>query len=113
MTLKSNSVVKFNAITTNIRSGYDSNTGVFAVPLNRTYEFAVNFIKGNKTEWLELQLMKNNRIVSGHTAYDTYLSGSLQAILELAEGDIIYVLQPRISGNIYGHNFTMFSGHFI
>lgn len=114
VTLRSNSVVKFNAITTNIGSGYDSNTGVFTVPLNGTYEFAVNFVKGNKTQWLELQLMKNNRrIVRGHAAYDTYSSGSLQVILELEEGDRIYVLQPRSSGDLYGHDYTMFSGHFI
>lgn len=72
-----------------IGSSYDSNTGVFTVSLNGTYEFAVNFIKGNKTEWFKLQLMKNNRIVSGHAAYDTYSSGSLQAILELEEGDFM------------------------
>ncbi|CAC5412894.1 C1QL [Mytilus coruscus] len=112
--LRKNHVVKFDAIKTNIGGGYDASSGVFTVPRKGTYEFAVNFITSNRNEWLELDLIKNNIVVvRGHAAYDKFTSGSLQAILELNKGDRTWVSHPRSSGQLYGYNFTMFSGHFI
>lgn len=68
---------------TNIVNGYDGLTGVFNVPRTGTYEFSANFISGN-TNWLELNLMKNNEIiVKGHLAHAFSTAGSLRAIIEL------------------------------
>ncbi|CAC5382910.1 unnamed protein product [Mytilus coruscus] len=112
--LGANHVVKFDAIKTNIGDGYDASSGVFTVPRKGTYIFAVNFITSNKDEWLELDLIKNNKmVVRGHAAFDKYTSGSLQAILELKKGDRIYIKHPRSSGLLHGDNYTMFSGHYI
>ncbi|OPL33500.1 hypothetical protein AM593_00154, partial [Mytilus galloprovincialis] len=47
VSLRTNHVVKFNNIKTNIGGGYDASTGVFTVRTKGTYEFAVNFI----TNW--------------------------------------------------------------
>ncbi|XP_063431061.1 cerebellin-3-like [Mytilus trossulus] len=114
VSLRTNHVVKFNNVKTNIGGGYDASTGVFTVRTKGTYEFAVNFITSNRHEWLELDLIKNNSVVvRGHAAHDQFTSGSLQAIIELNVGDRIWVNHPRSSGLLYGDNFTMFSGHYI
>lgn len=113
MQLGSNVIVKFNTVLTNIRNGFNVKTGVFTAPENGVYELAANFISGN-TNWLELDLMKNNDlIVRGHAALDTSTAGSLQAILRLKKGDTIYILHPRSSGVLHGMNYSMFSGHLI
>ncbi|CAC5412897.1 C1QL [Mytilus coruscus] len=112
--LGANHVVKFDDIKTNIGDRYDASSGVFTVPRKGTYVFAVNFVTGSKNEWLELNLMKNNKmVVRGHAAFDMHTSGSLQAILELKKGDRIYIKHPRSSGLLLGGSYTMFSGHYI
>ncbi|XP_052100786.1 cerebellin-2-like [Mytilus californianus] len=114
VTLTSSSVVKFDSILTNIGNGYDANSGVFTAPRKGTYIFAVSFVAGNRNEWLELTLAKNNnRLVRGHAAYAPFTTGSLEAILELEKGDRISIIQPRPSGHILGENYSMFSGHLI
>lgn len=112
--LTSNSVVKFDAIITNVGSGYDSSSGLFTVPRKGTYLFAVNFVSGVSTHWLELNLLKNNNlIVKSHADATPWSSGSLQVILELEEGDQISIKHPKPKGFILGHRYSMFSDHFL
>ncbi|CAC5415264.1 C1QL [Mytilus coruscus] len=99
VSLGANHIVKFDDMITNIGDGYDASSGVFTVPRNGTYEFAMNFITSNKDRWLELDLIKNNKmVVREFSAFDKHTSGTLQAILELEKGDRIYVNHPRSSG---------------
>ncbi|XP_063442218.1 complement C1q tumor necrosis factor-related protein 3-like [Mytilus trossulus] len=111
--LGSNTIVKFDTVKTNIDNGYDVITGVFTAPRAGTYEFSENFISGN-TNFLELNLMKNNEfIVRGHAAQAMSTAGSLRAIVELNDGDRIYIKHPRSSGVLHGDHYSMFSGHLI
>ena len=105
-----NSVVKFVDVKTNIGRAYNPNTGIFTTPRNGLYEFQTNFVSrgGN---WLELNLMKNNELVAkGHGAKDHGTSGSIRVLLELKNGDKVYLRNPRSYGGILAEKPSMFSG---
>ena len=111
-------VIKFDSIITNVGGGYiddDNNVdyGKFIVPVNGTYMFSLSvFHEANK---IGMDLMKNNDefIIAAKTGYD--ISASVTAILDLQEGDRVWVRKPGYvsTKTKYGVWVSSFSGFLI
>ena len=112
-----NETIKFDRIITNVGGGYiddvtNADYGKFIVPGNGTYQFnAILFSNGPEAG---AHLMKNSTIItSAWNALDG--SAGLSAILDLTEGDKVY-LQRAVwqSGNTVYHEYmNSFSGFLI
>ena len=107
-------VIKFNKITNNVGGGYidddgNANYGKFIAPQNGTYQFSANFFNAN--EVIGADLAKNGAWVIGARNMNGG-SGSLNAILDLKEGDEVYLAVPGwVDGaKLYSHYFTSFAG---
>ncbi|XP_071141946.1 heavy metal-binding protein HIP-like [Mytilus edulis] len=109
--ITTNTILKFTNAKTNIGDGYHSETGEFTAPAAGLYEFNASFIT-NGAKWLQLNLLKNGELVArGHAHMSHGSTGTLNAILLLQKGDLVYLRHPRSVGSIYGEEYSMFSGH--
>ena len=109
--------IKFDKIITNVGGGYiddDNNAdyGKFIAPRNGTYQFNANFYNGNKLIGGDL-IGNGILIIGGNNGGGG--PASLSAILDLKEGDKVYV--QRFGGaaddTLYDLYHTSFSGFLI
>lgn len=109
--ITTSTILKFKNVKTNIGDGYHSGTGEFTAPASGLYEFNASFIT-NGAKWLELNLIKNGEfVVRGHAHMSHGSTGTLNAILLLQKGDLVYLRHHRSDGSIIGYEYSMFSGH--
>lgn len=109
--MTTNTILRFTGVKTNIGDVYHSGTGKFTAPAAGLYEFNASFMT-NGDKWLELNLIKNGElVVRGHARMSTGSTGTLNAILLLQEGDLVYLRHLRSVGSIHGLEYSMFSGH--
>ena len=107
-------IIKFDVVMTNIGGHYSSSTGYFVAPVEGTYFFlATTFSCHNK--YVETYLNRNGEyLVSMHAdGDDGHETGSIGIVLELIQGDYVYVIHNGNQGGcIYGE-FSNFSGFLI
>ena len=105
----------FNRTITNIGGGFidddnnDADYGKFIAPQNGTYQFSANLFNINKV--IAADLIKNGKLIIG-----AFNGGggtaSVSAILDLKEGDEVYLRKPHWVEDdaAYNYYFTSFSG---
>ena len=110
-------ILKFDQIITNVGGGYiddNNNTdyGKFIAPQNGTYQFNANLY--NDGEWIGADLVKNGQYM-GVANNGEEGTGSLSVILDLEEGDEVYLTRPCWVPNNseYDQHVTSFSGFLI
>merc|ERR1711976_768220 len=102
---KEDKIVKFNEVTLNEGSGYNSFTGLFTAPVSGTYLMIAKILKFTKSTYYDI-MYRNH--VTKHTAiicrgYDSsaqYAQNVCSTLVNLKKGDEVYV---RFSaGRLYG-----------
>ena len=108
-------IIKFDKIITNIGGGYiddvnNANYGKFIAPGNGTYQFNVNLY--SEVARIGGDLLKNGALIISAAGENGGGSGSLSAILDLMEGDAVYLMIPGwvADTTLYSSYFTSFSG---
>ena len=111
--LEDNQIIKFDKIITNVGDGYigdvsNADYGKFIAPGNGTYQFIVNVYNHNALIGADLE--KNG--VPIISTKENGGSASLSAILDLMEGDAVYLMKPGwvADATLYNRYFTSFSG---
>uniref|UniRef100_A0A3B3TUK1 Complement C1q-like protein 2 n=1 Tax=Poecilia latipinna TaxID=48699 RepID=A0A3B3TUK1_9TELE len=103
----------FRTVITNIGNAYNQHTGVFVAPVRGIYHFAF-YYHASGLHPSYVHLMKNSDIVvlssDQQTANDGADNGGNAALLELQQGDQVYV-QLVANNHVWGNNYhTTFSG---
>ena len=108
-------IIKFDKVITNIGGGYiddvnNADYGKFITPENGTYQFNVNLY--NEDTKIGGDLVKNGALIISAAGGKEGGSGGLSAILDLTEGDEVYLGKPgwMATGSVYSRYFTSFSG---
>uniref|UniRef100_A0A8W8MM89 C1q domain-containing protein n=1 Tax=Magallana gigas TaxID=29159 RepID=A0A8W8MM89_MAGGI len=101
-------ILHFETVITNIGDGYSQHTGFFTPETNGTFVFTWNIESYNESAVIALEV-NGEEIIQTHTAqkYRLHYSGSSFAILNLHQGDNVYL---KLIEGITKRTFTMFSG---
>ncbi|XP_036968467.1 complement C1q-like protein 4 [Acanthopagrus latus] len=103
----------YNKVYTNIGDAYNSCTGVFTAPVAGVYYFTFFYHAGGHHA-SKLELFKNCEMIvrsSDHqSGADTADNGGNAVILELQQGDKVYVRMPKNNFIWAAENSTSFSG---
>ncbi|XP_060606673.1 cerebellin-1-like [Ruditapes philippinarum] len=109
--LTDSETIKFDVVMTNIGGHYSSATGQFIAPTDGTYFFlATTFSCYN--QYMKTFLYRNGEYLLSMQADgdDGHETGSIGIVLELSQGDYVYIIHNGDNGNcIYGE-FSNFSG---
>ncbi|OPL33036.1 hypothetical protein AM593_00006, partial [Mytilus galloprovincialis] len=81
--------VKFERITENIGSGYNSGTGIFTTPIKGLYHFTAS-ARQSQSGFLHLGLFRNNLQMAVSVARN-FNSLTIGATITLQSGDRVYV----------------------
>ena len=89
-------IIKFDKIITNIGGGYiddvnNADYGKFIAPKNGTYQFNSNLF--NRDKLIGAELLKNGMLIIGTSNGGGGLA-SISAILDLNQGDQVYMQKP-------------------
>ncbi|XP_071135975.1 heavy metal-binding protein HIP-like [Mytilus edulis] len=117
--LKSDQIVKFDTIVTNVGKPYSPKTGKFTAPRDGTYTFSWTCLTFAKSRF-ETRLAVNNQYISGNRAnaqnINQYVQATKNVVVQMKKGDVATV---RVLGSyglsLYGggYNFSSFSGFMI
>uniref|UniRef100_A0A671VX85 Complement C1q-like protein 4 n=1 Tax=Sparus aurata TaxID=8175 RepID=A0A671VX85_SPAAU len=103
----------YNKVYTNIGDAYNSSTGVFTAPVAAVYHFTFFYHAGGHHA-SKLELFKNSQMIarsSDHqTGSDTADNGGNAVVLQLQQGDRVYVRMPASHHVWAADNSTSFSG---
>ncbi|XP_030287329.1 complement C1q-like protein 4 [Sparus aurata] len=103
----------FNKVFTNIGDAYNSCSGVFTAPVTGVYHFSFFYHAGGEHK-ARLTLFKNSEMIvksSDHqTGSDGADNGGNAAVLQLQQGDKVYVSMPANHHVWAAENHTSFSG---
>ncbi|XP_052072543.1 heavy metal-binding protein HIP-like [Mytilus californianus] len=104
--------VKFERITENIGSGYNSGTGIFTAPTKGLYHFTAS-ARQSRSGYLHLGLFRNEEEMAVSVGVN-YNSLTIGATFTLQSGDRVYVknIWSRSSG-IVGAGQSYFSGNLV
>lgn len=86
-------IIIFDVQRTNVGNGYNSFSGMFTVPQNGIYAFAVSIIMNHG--YASFEIVKNNEVQgtlfidAQHS--DEYRSSSITLLLTLVQGDVVFV----------------------
>lgn len=113
--LRSNDIIKFNHVVTNIGNGYSPGTGKFKAPKQGTYFFGGTVMSAPPSP-LRMLLMKSGTSImipyASETQGDSY---TFTAVLQLNVGDTVYVQKDNRAKaeKAYGRSHSTFSGFLI
>ncbi|XP_071140964.1 complement C1q-like protein 2 [Mytilus edulis] len=111
--LRSNDIIKFNHVVTNIGNGYSPGTGKFKAPKQGTYFFGGTVVSAPPNS-LRMMLMKSGTSImipyASETQGDSY---TFTAVLQLNVGDTVYVQKDNRAEAAYGRSHSTFSGFMI
>lgn len=113
VTLRSNDIIKFNHVVTNVGNGYSSGTGKFKAPTQGTYFFGGTVMSAPPSP-LRMMLMKSGTSImipyASETQGDSY---TFTAVLQLNAGDTVYVQKDNRVEEAFGRYHSTFSGFMI
>lgn len=109
-----NAILKFDDVRTNRRHGYNPSTGIFTAPQKGIYQFNCLIRSLGKSQ-VHFQLTKNSKLfTTGYASNGNYDSQTISSILELKEGDRVYIQHRYGSAeNIQGSHSSTFSGYLL
>jgi len=108
----------FDRVETNLGNAYSGTTGVFTVPVSGAYVFSLTVMlygTSSRTSQGEFYITQNGgvKVMVVADTYDTsgkYDMASGTAVLVLHKGDDVQVKVLSSNYNIYGSNYSYFSG---
>lgn len=109
---RTDQVIKYNQVITNVGSNYDPHTGIFTCTHQGVYVFSWSTLTGNP-QWINTDLVRNGDTFAYSTVGDNdhWTTGSATAAIQLAVGDKVWV---RVGGHSNGADIyeprTMFTG---
>ena len=107
-------IVKFDDVKINRGDAYNPSTGIFTAPRKGLYQFSC-MILGQKNQTFHFQLNKNDDLyVYGRLSEADYGTQIISALMELKEGDRVYIFHRYIRLEIvHGKEYSTFSGYYI
>ncbi|XP_034004141.1 puff II/9-1 protein-like isoform X3 [Trematomus bernacchii] len=105
--------LKYSKVFTNIGQAYSPTTGIFRAPVRGVYYFRFNEWE-HRSAWTAVKLFHNDKMKMGIYDYHDgggYISTSNSILLQLEEGDVVYIVLPT-SFSVYddSNNRIIFSG---
>lgn len=116
--LKSNQIVKFDSVVTNIGKHYNPATGKFTAPQDGIYTFSWTCLTPAGSRF-ETRLLVNDRYISANRAnaqnINQYVQGTKNVVVQMKKGDKAAVRVLTIAGlKLHGNGlFSAFSGFMI
>lgn len=108
--LPANDKVIYNTVFTNLGNAYDPRTGVFTSRTAGVYKFEVHALSSAGNRQARLSIRHNNKdTVTLYSAPNTYNTASNTVILQLSEGDTVYVVAYIHSAHLYGTHAEIYS----
>ncbi|KAL3066263.1 hypothetical protein OYC64_016255 [Pagothenia borchgrevinki] len=89
--------LKYSKVFTNIGQAYNPTTGIFTAPIRGVYYFRFNMWETRRSASTGVQLFHNDkRIMATYDFNDDvgYVSTSNAILLQLEEGDVVYIVLP-------------------
>lgn len=110
--IRSGQTIIFDDAVTNIGQAYDSHIGVFKALKDGIYQFTVTLLTDqNKEVWCYIMLNTNVVAkINERSAGSRHGSGSQTVILQLKEGDRIYVKNSDTASALWGDGYSSFTG---
>lgn len=113
----SDKVVIYDDVLTNIGGYFDGDTGMFTAPADGAYVFMMNVHRAAVTKSPYVKLMKEGEMqvsVYDYGTSDAYDTASNSAILELAQGERVWLqLDQGNELNSNDNRYTTFSGYML
>lgn len=108
----SGQTIIFDDAVTNIGQAYDFYTGVFTAPKDGVYQFTATLLTSNDKEiWCHIMLNGNTVAnINERGTGNRHGSGSQAVILQLKEGDRIYVKNSGAASALWGEGYSSFTG---
>ena len=101
----------FDVVQTNVGGAYSTDNGMFTAPAEGVYYFSATIMCHSGT-FLEAEIVHNgNHVVYMYASDSNYEQGTNSAVLEVQEGDHVWVRNARTeSDKVYGNDWTTFTG---
>ncbi|XP_078698557.1 caprin-2-like [Branchiostoma floridae x Branchiostoma belcheri] len=113
---RSNEVIVFNHVFTNVGNGYDVATGKFTAPMDGVYVFMYNIHKNLASHGMRVALMHNGEIqvLAEDVSGDPHDMAGNSVILQLTEGDGVWLeLLQKQAINSNKSRQSTFSGYLL
>ena len=108
--------IRFSHVITNIGGHYNTSTGIFTCQLPGIYVFALHIMKNSGIDNAICIIRKNgSNVVVAETDPDSssdggFYSSTNSVVIHLVHGDKVDTGSCSPIANIYGYDFTTFSG---
>ncbi|XP_045169748.2 heavy metal-binding protein HIP-like [Mercenaria mercenaria] len=106
-----NQPIVFDNIVTNIGQAYSGTTGVFTAPKDGIYYFIATTMS-HSGQFVQTEIVRNGESMVKLYSYDkSHEQGTSGVVLHLNVSDEVWVRHLKTQGeNLYGHNWSTFSG---
>lgn len=107
-----NSDLIFDSVITNVGGAFSDVSGRFTAPYNGTYQFTI-VVAAQGRQRAAVDLVMNGRMVATIWAESIpyWASATNSAILNLREGDQVWLILLSRASYIHGYMYSTFSGH--
>ncbi|XP_063401928.1 heavy metal-binding protein HIP-like [Mytilus trossulus] len=107
VTVSGKFIPTFDNVILNRGNGYDSKTGKFTAPKSGLYQFSFTIMSNGGSD-LNMGVAKNGKfLISLHAAKIHGATATANAVLELKEGDTVYLIHgASATQSMAGHHFS-------
>ncbi|KAL3837504.1 hypothetical protein ACJMK2_022856 [Sinanodonta woodiana] len=112
--VEQNTDLVFDKVVTNVGDTYSKQTGRFTAPYNGTYQFTV-VVAAQGHQKAAADLMKSGKLVFTVWAESipNWATSTNTAILELIQGDEVWLMLQKRACFIHGYMYSTFSGYLL
>ncbi|KAK3597037.1 hypothetical protein CHS0354_022045 [Potamilus streckersoni] len=112
--VEQNTDLVFDKVVTNVGDTYSKQTGRFTAPYNGTYQFTV-VVAAQGHQKAAADLMKSGKLVLTVWAESIpyWATSTNTAILELTQGDEVWLVLQKRACFIHGYMYSTFSGYLL
>ncbi|KAH3715120.1 hypothetical protein DPMN_057826 [Dreissena polymorpha] len=107
-----NQNILFGNVLTNEGGGYHPNLGVFIAPQSGVYVFSSSIMTSVNVEQYAAIAVNGNLVaqIYGHSDNGRHDQGSQTVVIKLNAGDEVAVQSTQSNGDVWGNQFSSFSG---
>ncbi len=113
-----NEVLKFDTVTLNTGNAYNSNSGIFIVPVDGTYLFWANIMCADAGHYAIRLMKENQEMVRGYSGYKvTHGTATLTYMAKMKKGDHVWFQNEAHEKSsisyIHGGYYSNYGGFFM